>query len=187
MRKLVLLPIVAALALSGCGKKEEAAAGGEGAGKGANPAEAIAAAGIEMPQPGLYKQTVKMVEMSIPGMPAAAAAQMKQSMSSGMTMTDCLTPEESKEALKQLTERGMSKDSNCTYDKFAVSGGKIDAVMKCEGEEKGTSGTFTLNGSFSSTGSDMTIEGDQAIPEMPGGKMHMKMHMVSERIGECKG
>jgi len=33
----------------------------------------------------------------------------------------------------------------------------------------------------------MTIEGDQAIPEMPGGKMHMKMHMVSERIGECKG
>ncbi|HZF44723.1 MAG TPA: DUF3617 domain-containing protein [Sphingomonadaceae bacterium] len=186
MRKLVLLPMVAALALAGCGKKEETPAGGEAEGKGASPAEAVAAAGMEMPQPGEYKQTVQILEMSIPGMPAAMAAQMKQAMPSDMTLTDCLTPEESKEALKQLTERGMSKDNNCTYEKFAVSGNKIDAVMKCDGE-RGASGTFTLSGSFNSTGSDMTVEGDQVIPDMPGGKMHMKMHMVSERIGECKG
>ncbi|KPL68197.1 hypothetical protein SZ64_08725 [Erythrobacter sp. SG61-1L] len=185
MRKLVLLPIVAAIALAGCGKKEEAPAGGEAGGEAAKPAEAVAA-GLDTPQPGLYKQTVEVLEMSIPGMPAAMAAQMKQSMSANMELTDCLTPEEAKEAVKQLTSRGMNKESNCTYDKFDVSGGAIDAVMKCDGENGG-SGTFKLSGSFSSTGSDMTVEGDQVVPDMPGGKMHMKMHMVSERIGECKG
>lgn len=187
MRKLVLLPMVAAIALAGCGKKEEASASGEAGGEKAAPAEA-AAAGLEMPQPGEYKQTVEIIEMSIPGMPAAMAAQMKQSMSANMELTDCLTPGESKEALKQLTSRGMSNESNCTYEKFDVSGGKIDAVMKCGGDgEKGGGGTFKLAGSFNSTGSDLTVEGDQIVPDMPGGKMHMKMHMVSKRIGECKG
>lgn len=186
MRKLVLLPMVAAIALAGCGKKEEAPAGSDAAGE----EKAAAAAeggfsGMDMPQPGLYKQTVEIIEMSFPNMPPAMAAQMKKSMSANMSLTDCLTPEESKEALKQLSSRSFGEDSNCTYDKFDVGGGKLDAVMKCGGKA-GESGTFKLTGSFSSTGSDMTMEGDQSMPDMPGGTMHMKMHMVSERIGECK-
>ncbi|HTN13723.1 MAG TPA: DUF3617 domain-containing protein [Sphingomonadaceae bacterium] len=185
MRKLVLLPMMAAIALAGCGKKEEAPTGGEAAGSEKPAAAAGGIAGMEMPQPGLYKQTVEIIEMSFPGMPEAMAAQMKKSMSANMSLTDCLTPEESKEALKQLSSRSFGKDSNCTYDKFDVGGGKLDAVMKCGGKD-GESGTFKLAGTFGSTGSEMTMEGDQSMPDMPGGTMHMKMRMVSERIGECK-
>jgi len=179
MRKLAVLPLAAAIVLAGCGKQEEQtpAAGGEGA-----PASG---GQIVMPEPGEYKQTVEVLEISMPGMPANMTDQVKKQMSASLSTTDCLTPEEAKDALKVLTANGMEKDGDCSYSKFDVSGGKLDALMEC-GKQGGAKGTFALSGSFSATGSDITVQGDQMDPQMPGGKMHLKMHAVSVRTGECK-
>lgn len=179
MRKLIILPLAAAVALAGCGKQgEEAPAGG---GEGTAPSGEK----IVMPEPGEYRQTVEVLEISMPGIPAGMTDQVKKQMSANMSATDCLTPEEAKDALKVLTANGMEKDGECKYSKFDVSGGKLDALMEC-GKEGGAKGTFALSGTFTATGSDITVQGDQVDPQMPGGKMHLKMHAVSVRTGECK-
>jgi hypothetical protein len=165
------------LILGACGKQAEAPAGGSG-GSGGAPA----AAAFAMPEPGEYKHTVEILEMSIPGMPAGMADQFKSQMSAAASSTDCLTAAQSKDALKQFN-KGMAK-GDCTYSKYDVSGGKLDAVMECTGKDGGKS-TFTLNGTFTATGSDVTAVADEHDPRSPGGSMHMKLHMVSQRTGEC--
>lgn len=166
--KFAALPLATAIALVGCGEQKDEPKVDE----------------IVLPKPGEYKQTITILEMSIPGMPPELANMMKDQMSAGMTATDCLTEEESKEALKQLTKAPDANDE-CDFSKYEVSAGRLDAAMTCA-SEGGGNGSFVLAGTFSETGTDMTIEGDQEDPNIPGGKMHMKMHMVSERIGECK-
>jgi len=187
MRKLFILPLAAAVVLAGCGKTEETPAGSDGAGPSGGKEGGSASAGkIVMPEPGEYSQTVEVLEISIPGMPAGMTDQVKKQMSANMSATDCLTPEEAKDALKVLTSNGVDKDSECNYSKFDVSGGRLDAVMECGKGEGKAKGTFTLSGTFTATGSDITVQGDQVDPQMPGGKMHLKMHAVSVRTGECK-
>ena len=177
MRIGLIVPLAAAIVLAGCGTKKEATPGGEGAGATPN------AANIVMPEPGEYKQTIEIIEMAIPGLPKEATEQFRSGMQKSLTSTQCLTPEESKEALKKFAE-GPRKDGNCTFSKYEVGGGKLDLAMECK-DKNGASSNFTFAGSFGATGSDMVMQGDQASPGLPGGKMHMKMHMVSTRIGDC--
>lgn len=180
MRKVLILPLAAAIALGGCGKKDEAA-GGDGK---VSPKEVAAeASGLITPQPGLYKVSGEILDLSFPGMPKAVVDEMKTSMKANFESTNCMTEADAKNAVKEMAKG--PQQGNCTYSKYDVSGNKISAVMNCEGE-KGTSGTFTMNGTVGATAIDMTMEGDQKAPGMPSGGMHMKMHLKSQRIGECK-
>ena len=180
MRRSLVLPIIAAIALAGCGKKDEAA-GGDGK---VSPEQASAAAsGLVTPQPGLYKITGEIVDLSFPGMPKSVVDEMKTSMKANFESTDCMTEADVKDAVKQMAKG--PQNGKCTYSKYDVSGNTIDAAMSCEGEN-GTGGTFTMKGTVAATAIDMTMEGDQKAPGMPGGGMHMKMHLKSQRIGECK-
>jgi hypothetical protein len=94
----------------------------------------------------------------------------------------CLTEEEAKKpGGKVFTGKN---DKNCRYDSFNMSGGKIDAVMRCQGETGGAM-TLKVNGSYSPDSYDsraeMHVEGGQQ------GGMTMKVHTEAHRIGQCTG
>jgi hypothetical protein len=182
MRRFLVLPLLAAVALAGCGKEEKApGSGGESAGLSPDQAAAKASA-LVTPKPGLYKTTAEIIDLSFPGMPEGMAGQMRKSMTANFGSTDCLTEADSKDAVKNMAKGDTQ--GNCTYTKYDVSGGKIDAVMSCGSKENG--GTFVMKGTVGADGVDMTMEGNQKSQGMPGSGMHMKMHLKSSRIGECK-
>lgn len=131
---------------------------------------------------GEWRVTSSMDEMNIPGMPAEAQAQMKQVMGKrqNSSFEYCLSPEEAK---KPRGKFFTGKDANnCRYDHFTMGGGKIDAVMTCQGEPSGQM-VMNLNGTYSpdrySTRVAMEMQGGRE------GNMTMKMHSDAERIGEC--
>jgi hypothetical protein len=166
----------AALALAACGSNTDA----DGDGKISNEEVAAEASNATLPEPGLYKITVEIEEMSIPGMPAEMAEQMKQSTAAQMTVKNCLTDADRENMVKEMAPQG----DQCTYDKYSLSGGKIDAKVTCKTPDGGTAVT-TMAGTVSSTGVEMVMENTQTGGAAQAGT-HMKMRMKNQRIGECK-
>jgi hypothetical protein len=179
MRKSVfILPFAVAIALAGCSKKEEAPTGGEGGG-----AKAAGGTAAVIPDAGLYQTKVELLEFSIPGMPAGMGEQMKKSMSSAMAHENCLTEGDRVDAVKKMTKG--AENGSCKYTKYDINGGKIDAQMDCD-MGSGAKAGYRMTGTISTTGVDMTMEGEQSDPRMKGGATKMKMHLTSTRVGECK-
>jgi len=178
MRLTAALPLMAALALAACGDKP--------AGDTPKSLEQVAKEAERMikPDPGQYESTMKILDLSIPGLPADQAAQMKQMMGamSEQTQSFCLTEEEANMGFKEMIRK--SQHGECSFDRFNATASTIDAKMTCKGEE-GEQAIITMKGSMTITSSTMNMEMDQTSPEMPGGKMHIKMQMASKRIGEC--
>ena len=147
-------------------------------------ANAVAASGVAndiLLHPGEWRVAGTMEEFNIPGMPAEAQSAMKQAMSQHgkMTYDYCLTPEQAKRPQGKFFNNKAA--NNCRYDHFTMGGGKIDAVMRCEG--KPSSMTMTIEGTYGadnySTHVQMNMEGG------PQGAMSMKMRSEAKRVGEC--
>lgn len=146
-------------------------------------AEAVAA-GIAQPQPGQYRVVTRITDISIPGMPPEMAAQAKGMFSAtGQTVEYCMTPEQAAKGYEEMTRR--SAEGNCTYDKFSAADGKLDAAMTCQ-TGKGMVTKSAVSGTFTPTGSQLTMKSDATSPDMPGGGMHMEGAISTERIGDCK-
>ena len=175
MRSMIMVSL-AALALAGCGSGADA----DGDGRITNQEAAVATKDATLPEPGLYKITVDIEEMTIPGMPPEMAAQMKKTQAANMSIENCLTEADRANMVKQMAPQG----DQCTYDKYDLSGGKIDAKMTCKTPDGGTAVT-TMAGTVSSTGVDMVMENTQTGGAAQSGT-HMKMHLKNTRIGECK-
>ena len=131
---------------------------------------------------GQWKVTSTMEEMSIPGMPAEAQAEMKRVMGQhqNISVEYCLTPEEAK---KPRGKFFTGKDEGqCRYDHFTMGGGKIDAQMRCD--NKPGAMTMAMIGTYSAdsyaTQVTMNMQGG------PQGGMTMKMRSEAKRIGECQ-
>lgn len=180
MRIKPILPIVAILApvlmLAACSGQDEAASG--------DAAEEMAAAAADgpQPQPGQYRTTAELLEFNIPGAPPEAADMMRSAFSQGAAeaTTYCLTPEDAatsrEEMLKNMAE------SDCTVSRFNMADGRFDAALSCP-TGQGVSGDVTMTGTMSETGSDIEMT---FATEVPGaGPATIRMHMVSERIGDC--
>jgi Protein of unknown function (DUF3617) len=124
-----------------------------------------------------------MEEMNIPGLPASAQADMQRMLGekSNFTMEYCLTPEEAKRPRGKFF--GGRQSDNCRYESFDMEGGKIDAVMRCEGQPSGNM-TMTVSGTYSpdsyATKAAMEVAGDGRR-----GGMTMKMRSEAHRIGDC--
>ena len=144
-------------------------------------AKANAATGI-MLRAGQWRLSGTMEEMTIPGLPAAAQADMQRMMGekNNFTLDYCLTPDEAKRPRGKFF--GGKQSDNCRYQSFDMAGGKIDAVMRCEGEPSGEM-TMTISGTYSpnsySTRAAMEVAGDGR------GSMTMKMRSEARRIGDC--
>ncbi len=179
MRCKMFVPLAVAISLSACGSSDDTPSGP------ISPEDAAEAlAQIETPRAGQYKATVELLEFDVPGMPAEQKEQMKSMMAGAMTQghTYCLTQEESESGAKDMATKLAQGD--CTFNDFNAGGNSLYADMICKGEN-GQQGNVKLAGTMSRESSDMTMTMTQNSPELPGGSMNIKMHMVSERIGDC--
>jgi len=132
--------------------------------------------------PGKWETKVSVLDVDIPGMPAEMAAQMKQTMGKMQehNFTSCLTEEEVKRP-KEDFFAGNNKD--CRYDHFTMSGGKIDAALRCDGKGEGGAMTMTINGSYSRDSYEATMAMDVAGGREGG--MKIRSHSASHRVGQC--
>ena len=116
MKRMTILAAAGAALLVGCsGGKTDADGDGEISAKEvANKAEAE---GIK-PQPGLYKATITMTGIDIPGMPAEMKGH-----GAGATTTseDCLTAEDVDKGFEELVKKGQNGE--CAYESFNLNGG----------------------------------------------------------------
>jgi Protein of unknown function (DUF3617) len=182
MKSMLLGVAAAAVALGACNKSPKVDE------KNATPAEvanAVRESGVAngmFLRAGEWRIMSTLDEMSMPGMPPEAQAEMKRVTA---TQQDrgfqyCLTPEEAKEPRGKFF--GGKEANNCRYDHFTMGNGKIDAEMRCPGEPSGQM-VMTMNGTYSpdaySTKMSMEVQGGHE------GTMTMKLHSDAKRIGEC--
>jgi len=147
--------------------------------------EAVKKSGVmssdSMVEPGLWESKVTVQEMNIPGMPPQFADKMKQSMAEQRNHASrhCIKPED----VKKPKEDFFGADKSCKYDHFTMGGGKIDIAMVCHQEDM----TQNMNVSGSYTPTSYSI--DTAMTGTGGHEqgMSMKMHVDSNRVGECTG
>jgi hypothetical protein len=181
--KMILCVVACALPMAACNKGPQINE------KNASVAEVAQkvreAAGTQsMIDPGRWETKVSLLDVDMPGMPAQFAAQMKQAISTRQEhgFASCLTEEDVKRP-KEDFFAGKNKD--CRYDHFTMSGGKIDAALRCENKPEGGVATMTVNGSYSRDSYEATM-----AMEIAGGRegsMKMRSHSESHRVGQCKG
>lgn len=167
---------LALLALAGCGSSDA-----KDAGVSVSADKIVDRMGkMVRPEPGLYRSTSTVISVEAPGAPAGVADMLKKSMSSGQTSEYCLTPEEAAKGYEEMARR--AQQGNCTFERFDVSGGKIDAVMNCVAPQGGKA-RITLNGTGTSTASIMDMKMHMEAPGM--GKMNTHTKVESTRVGPC--
>lgn len=135
-------------------------------------------------QPGKWQTKVSLLDIDVPGLPPQAAQQMKQTMArmQDNSFETCLTEADVKRPKEDFF---AGKSNDCRYDHFTMSGGKIDAALKCEAKASGTM-TMAINGTYSRDAYEATMSMDMSGG--PDGKgMKIKSHSQSRRIGACTG
>ena len=170
------------LCLSACNKGPEVSLKNA---TGNQVAQAVNRSGVmnggQMVEPGLWESKVTIQEMNMPGVPAQYLDKMKQSMAEHRNQTSkhCITPAD----VKRPKEDFFGADKSCKYDHFTMGGGKIDVAMVCHEQE--STNTMNVKGSYTPTSysvdTSMTGSGGEE------GGMTMKMHVDSNRVGECTG
>lgn len=137
-------------------------------------------------EPGLWKTTVEIVSVDLPGMPAAQkgmADSMANAMKSRKNVSEhCVTKEESEKPPAKM----LGGDGNCTFENFKMAGGTLDAKMVCKPSAQPGQMTMTMNGSFGGESyaldSQMTMSG---MTGAPGASMVVKAKTTGQRVGEC--
>ncbi|MCX9148482.1 DUF3617 domain-containing protein [Erythrobacter sp. WG] len=175
MKPFVLAALAAALTLAGCSGGGNADADGDGKVSIGEAAKRAEAEGLK-PEPGLYKTTVTMTGLEIPGLPP----EMKNHGAGlSTTVEDCLTAEEAGKGFEEVVSQGQNGD--CAYESFALDGGKLDAVMVCKAEGRET--RTSLTGTATKTGADLTATTQMAFDG--AGRGTMSATVKHERIGAC--
>src|SRR5262245_278934 len=122
MRSTIVLPLVAALALTGalagCGRDDKPKSEEE---------VKDAMANMAKPKPGLYRSTAKLVSFEVPGMPPQQADRMKEMFSQSQGRNFCLTKAEADKGYEEMTKK--LAEGKCTYDRFDARGNTIDAKL----------------------------------------------------------
>lgn len=172
------LPLVAiTLGLSACGSADEEAGSGEGISI-EEAAERAKDSGVK-PQPGQYRVTMEVLEVDIPGAPPEAVKMMRDMMG-GQSHEYCLTQEDVDKGFEEMARQ--SQDGECSFERFDMDGGDLDAKMVCTQAGQG-SVTMTLTGTGSATRSDMDMLMEGNMTGMGKSTIHMKAK--HERIGDC--
>lgn len=175
MRKTaILFMAVSALALGGCGEQ-----GSEPAGNTAAAEKAAAEIAFRF-QPGQYRTTIEVQNVTMPGMPAAAQDQMRAMFAKGMTSEYCLKPEDAAKGVEQM--KSQMARGECQFETFEASGGTVKSAFTCKNE--GMEMRSTSEGTYSETGSKVAIVAD--MKGQGGQAMHIEQTVKTERIGDCK-
>jgi len=195
MKSIALTTAIAALALlAGCGgtaadDASETAKGSAAKGKDMTREEVAAAARDVKITPGEWENSVtildvKLDESKLPPEARGMVGPMLQSMVGKVNGTkSCITPEEA--AKPDASFMSGNEDANCSYQRFDMSGGKMDIAMTCEPEkgQRGGAAEITMTGTYSPTSYDMTMDMTADAGEI--GPMTIKANSKGKRIGEC--
>jgi hypothetical protein len=179
MRSLVLAASLAFAPLSGCGEPEAEGTGEDGSGIASSEVAQRARDAVQ-PQPGQYRAVMEVLEIDIPGAPEGAGDMMRQMMD-GQAREYCLTQADVDKGYEEMARQ--SQDGDCTFERFDVDGGDIDAAMVCTGEQSNAI-RMTMTGTATPTSSvmNMTTTGD-----MTGmGESTLRMKATHERVGDCR-
>jgi hypothetical protein len=181
MKSMLLGVAAAAVALCACNKSPKVNE------KNATPAEVaqkVRESGGDQSfvHPGLWQSKVTIDQFDVPGMPPEMAQRMKAMMAEKQEhgFETCLTPEDVK---KPKEDFFAGKDNECRYEHFTMGGGKIDAAMHCGG--KGGGSDMQMAGSYSPDSYHMQTAMKIQSDSGDEGGMSMKMHIDSQRVGEC--
>lgn len=175
-----ILAVSACLVLAACGSSD---ADTDGDGK-VSIEEAAKKADAEMirPEPGRYRADAELVELDMPGAPEQIRDLIRQQMAAGnQTSEFCLTAEDAEKGFEEMARESQQND-DCSFEKFDVDGGDIDAVMVCEIPGQGKA-RIEVAGTGTSTSSEMTMKMDASGPA--GQKMVVTTRTKQERIGDC--
>lgn len=181
MRQMMLLA-ACAVALASCNKGPEVSVKNASVN---DVARAVSTSGVmnsdTMVQPGLWESKVTIQQMDIPGMPPQYADRMKQAMAEHRTDSSkhCITEADVKKPKADF----FGADKSCKYDHFTMGGGKIDIAMVCREEE--STQTSKMSGTYTPTSYSMDVSSSASGGNQNG--MQMKMHVDSQRVGECTG
>lgn len=132
-----------------------------------------------MIEPGLWQSKVTVAEMNIPGLPPQYAEKMKQQMadSRNRTSSHCITEAD----VKKPKEDFFGADKSCKYTHFTMGAGKIDIQMVCA--EEASTRTTNMSGTYTPKSYSMDMSSNGSGGDQNG--MSMKMHVDSQRVGEC--
>jgi len=181
MKRSIAATALAAVALVSCGKEAKTPK---------TTREVVVEAGeLAQPLPGQYETKVKLLKLSIPGLPPEQAEKMKSMMGNagGENSSYCLTPAEAKKGFGDSV-RKMSEGQGglkCDFDKFDVDGAKVAAEMTCKGAQ-GMQSEMKIDGTATAKSTSMHMAVTQKAAMIPGGEMTMEMQMDSRRTGDCE-
>lgn len=189
MRKLVLLAGLG-VALAGCDKgpstEDSARSSGEIRLENATAEEvmkqAAAAQEKNRMQPGEWENTFQLVSADMPGAPEMLRKKMaEEAKKPPSTTRECRKAEDAK--AMDFTKLAPATQG-CTFPKYVMANGKVDAKMECKGPFGPVK--MTINGTQSPSSYDMTVTTEQTPP---GGSAQSKMTIraTGKRLGECKG
>ena len=180
MRYPTIAAMTLSLALAACSSGEDEPSSGE-----TISTEEVAerARDAVRPEPGLYRSTVELLEVDMPGAPAGVEDTMKRMMGGSNTASEyCLTQQDVDRGFEEMARK--SQQGDCTFERFDVDGGDIDAAMNCT-VQGGQTMRMTMQGTGGPTSSEMTMNMET---DMPGvGTANMRMKATHQRIGDCTG
>lgn len=168
--------LLGCLVLTACSKSEEVKLENVSASEVVEATKDHAAA-VKL-KPGQWRTTAQLVSIDMPGLPKQVADQMGQAMAKAGATEHCLTAEE-----VEKPEEVLARDNGeCRYERFQMSGGKIDAVMKCKPANQPEM-QVSLSGDYQPERYEVAAEMKM---EQQGKPLTMRLKSLSERIGECK-
>lgn len=187
MRKLVLIAGLAVV-LAGCNKgpstEESARKTGDIRLENASAADvakqAAAAQGQNKIQSGEWENTVQIVSMDIPGMPEAMRKQMEaETQKQTQTVKECKKVDAEAVDFTKLGDGAQ----NCTFPKYNMVNGKIDADMVCKGPAGDVK--MAINGTQTPTNYDITITSSAPVPGQTT-ESKTTIRASGKRLGDCK-
>jgi Protein of unknown function (DUF3617) len=170
MMKTRLFATMLILAVAGCGGEEK-----QGNMSAEEVADELAAMKIN---PGQWEATNEILSATAPGMPKEVTKQMLTKS----VVRNCITPEQA--ANPDANFLAAQKNSNCTYQDWSMSGGKMSGTMTCTGEGMPGAMVMNMKGEYAPTSyqMDMTMK----TSGMPGGMdMTVTSRTSGRRVGEC--
>ena len=173
--KRIIMAAAGAMLLSGCSGGGDADANSDGEITAKEVAKQAKAEGIT-PEPGLYRTTMTMTGIDIPGMPPEMA---DHGAGATTTSENCLTKEDVAKGLEEMMKQGQNGE--CSYESFNLKGGKIDAVMLCKTPEGDA--RMSMKGTATPTSTDFTATMVMDLGEQ--GEGTMEFAAKQERIGDC--
>ncbi|MBU6408705.1 MAG: DUF3617 family protein [Alphaproteobacteria bacterium] len=124
---------------------------------------------------GLWRTTITMTEMSIPGAPPEM---MEAMMGAPVTVEECRTSDDPATA----TEAWTQTDGTCEPGRFEMAGSRFEGERTCS--QQGMAMTVRFSGTITPT----RMEGQTEMTgQSPMGAMTQRATILSERVGECPG